>query len=153
MPLVDDIYSGVSLAVRALFDTAGRRIPAAIYLVRSIISYTLFYRFSFLMRTMLSISSRRLSYCACLSKTRSCSALRLSSISTYIFASYFFWYSSSFFWRSFFSFLRRFTRSRQPSCFSLSSGWTLLTGSTILRGILTLGLFGGDCYPVFKAVS
>ena len=108
---------------------------------------------------LVSTSMRRRSSVAFLCHCLSCSSRFRSSISEWSFASRTFYFSSRRFWRAFFSYLRRLTRSRHASDFSLSSGIALFTGSCKLRGIFR-GCVGclatpGDFYysPFFKACS
>ena len=153
---------------RLVFEAFWRMPPCEIYFVLSIMSTTLFYRFSWRNFMLISISFFFFSMLYYFSYFLSSSSLRLAFISLCNFSSSFFCLSSSFFYLAFFSIRRRFTRSRHASDFSLSNGVTLFTGSRRLRGksacilevpsyLTFTGLDTGDLVriylPLFRAWS
>ena len=135
-PIFCRSYSAAAALVPLLIG-GGRWIPAVICLVRSIISWTLRWRFSLRIRMLVSTSTRLRSSIAFFYHTLSSSSRLRSSISVWNLASSSFYFSSRRLYRAFFSCRSLLTRSRQASDFSLSWGVALFTGSCKLRGILS----------------
>ena len=112
-------YSAAA-ALAPLVMGGGRWMPAVICLVRSIISWTLRWRFSLRIRMFDSTSTRLRSSIAFFYHTLSSSSRLRSSISAWNLASSCFYFSSRRLYLAFFSCRSLLTRSRQASDFSLS---------------------------------